>query len=322
MLKFKPILKSLVWGGEQIIPFKGIKSTRRHVGESWELSGLAGHESIVANGPDRGLTLRELIHRDGERLIGKANFKRYGEDFPLLVKFIDANYDLSIQVHPNDRLARRRHGCSGKSEMWYIVSAEKDAHLRVGFKEEVTPDEYEKAVEEDRITELLQDYPVQAGDLFYLPAGRIHTICAGTFLVEIQQSSDITYRIYDYNRPGADGQPRELHTDLARKAIDYSVQEDYRSHYEPKANAPVELTHNEHFTSTLFELTEELVFNASELDSFVIVVCTEGEGSLTNEHGETITIHRGETVLIPAETTHLKMTPKSEQLTLLTAWVE
>lgn len=322
MFKFKPILKSLVWGGEQIIPFKGLKSTRRQVGESWELSGLAGHESIVASGPDRGLTLRELIHREGEQLVGKANYKRFGEDFPLLIKFIDASQDLSVQVHPNDRLARRRHGCSGKSEMWYIVRAEENARLRVGFKEEITADEYEKAVEEDRIVELLQEYTIQSGDLFYLPAGRIHTICAGAFLVEIQQSSDITYRIYDYNRPGADGQPRELHTDLARKAIDYSVQEDYRSHYTPQLNTPVELIRNEHFTAALFDINEELVFDTTELDSFVIVVCTAGSGSLTDENGVSFSIHQGETILIPATTAHLKITPKSERLTLLSSWVE
>ena len=322
MLKFQPILMCPVWGGEQIAPYKGLEAFDRPIGECWELSGLAGYESIVSEGADCGLTLRELVAREGEKLVGKANYRRFGEEFPLLVKFIDARQDLSIQVHPNDQLARERHACSGKSELWYVVRAEEDARLRIGFNRSVTPAEYEQAVEEHRIVELMSEYRIQEGDLFYLPAGRIHTIGAGTMVVEIQQPSNITYRIYDYGRPGTDGKPRELHTELAREAIDYSYLPDYQTHYTPKMDEAVQLARNEHFTVTLFDLSRQQILDLEWLDSFVSVVCTEGEGTLIDDKGRTMTIHQGETVLVPAEAKCLHLIPQGEQLKLLTAWID
>lgn len=322
MLKFNPLLKCPVWGGERIAPYKGLVTSERQIGESWELSGLAGNESIVAEGPDCGHTLRELLVREGEKLVGKANYARFGEEFPLLVKFIDAREDLSIQVHPNDQLARERHACSGKSELWYVVRADEGACLRVGFNRPVTPEEYEKAVEEHRIVELMAEYPIAPGDLFYLPAGRIHTIGAGSMVVEIQQPSNITYRIYDYGRAGVDGEPRELHTELAREAIDYTYLEDYQTHYTPRKDEAVQLARNEYFTTTLFDLSRPQILDLDWLDSFVVLVCTVGEGTLTDDKGRTISIRQGETVLVPAEAKCLQMTPKGEQLKLLTAWIE
>lgn len=322
MLKFQPILKCPVWGGERIASYKGLITDEQRIGESWELSGLAGNESIVVEGPDQGLTLRQLVIRDGEKLVGKANHARFGEEFPLLVKFIDARQDLSIQVHPNDLLARERHNCSGKSELWYVVRAEEDARLRIGFNRPVTPEEYEKAVEEHRIVDLMSEYRIAPGDLFSLPAGRIHTIGAGTMVAEIQQPSDITYRIYDYGRSGVDGQPRTLHTEWAREAIDYGYQPDYQTHYTPCKDQAVQLERNEHFSVTLFDLTRTQILDLDWLDSFVAVVCTAGEGTLVDDKGQRMTMHQGETILVPASAKCLQMIPASEQFTLLASWIE
>lgn len=322
MLKFRPIFKRPVWGGERIAAYKAIDAAQAPIGESWELSGLPGDETIVAEGEDCGLTLRELVRRDGEKLVGRANYARYGEEFPLLVKFIDARADLSVQVHPNDTLARERHDCSGKSELWYVVRAEEGARLRIGFNRPVTPEEYELAVKECRVEELMSEYAIAPGDLFYLPAGRIHTIGAGSMLVEIQQPSDITYRIYDYGRLGLDGQPRELHTELAREAIDYTCLPDYQTHYTPCPDQAVQLTRNEHFTVSLFDLTRPQILDLAWLDSCVVVVCTEGAGTLTDDKGHAMSIRQGETILIPASAKCLQMSPAAEQLKLLVSWIE
>ena len=175
MYKFQPILKSLIWGGEKIAPYKGIATDQRNIGESWELSGVKDNESVVAEGPEAGTSLPELIARHGAALLGKANYGRFGEEFPLLIKFIDARQDLSIQVHPNDELAWERHKSKGKTEMWYVVSADKDAHLRSGFSKQVTPAEYEASVGDNTITDILADYKIAPGDVFFLPAGRVHS---------------------------------------------------------------------------------------------------------------------------------------------------
>ena len=225
MYKFQPILKSTIWGGEKIVPYKHIASDQKQVGESWELSGVKGNESVVAGGPEAGTTLPGLIARHGAALLGKANAARFGQEFPLLIKFIDARQDLSIQVHPNDALAWERHKSKGKTEMWYVVDADKGARLRSGFAKQVTPAQYEASVADNTITDLLAEYEIHPGDLFFLPAGRVHSIGAGAFIAEIQQTSDITYRIYDFNRKDADGNTRELHTELAKGAIDWKPSE-------------------------------------------------------------------------------------------------
>lgn len=322
MLKFQPILKSPVWGGEQIAPYKGLDTDQRQIGESWELSGLPDNESVVSEGPDKGLTLCEVLRREGEKLVGKANYARFGEEFPLLVKIIDAREDLSVQVHPNEALARKRHGCSGKSEAWYVIRANEEARLRVGFNHPVTPEEYDRAVAENRVVELMAEHRVAPGDWFYLPAGRIHTIGAGTMVVEIQQPSNITYRIYDYNRPGVDGKPRELHTEAAREALDYGCYADYRTSYTPQKDCAVQLMRNEHFTVTLFDLTRPQILDLEWLDSFAAVVCTEGEGTLRDDKGRTMPIRQGETILVPAEAKCVQMEPCCEPFKLLVTWIE
>ncbi len=318
MYKFEPILKSLIWGGEKIAPYKGIATDRHQIGESWELSGVAGSESTVAEGADKGMKLSELLARDGAKLIGKANYECFGNEFPLLIKFIDARQDLSIQVHPNDALAWERHRSKGKTEMWYVVAADEGAHLKSGFAKRVTPEEYEASVADNTITDLLADYKIRPGEVYFLPAGRVHAIGAGSFVAEIQQTSNITYRIYDYGRPGADGKPRELHTEQAKAAIDYTVLPDYRTPYERRMNRAVELVSCPYFTTDLLELDRPQKLDLSARDSFLVVICTEGEGTLTDDQGCTMPVHRGQTVLVPATAASLQIDPKTK-MTLLTS---
>ncbi|MEG2365891.1 MAG: type I phosphomannose isomerase catalytic subunit, partial [Alistipes sp.] len=319
--KFQPLLKSTLWGGEKIIPYKQIHADQTCVGESWELSGVRGNESVVANGADAGMTLPELIARERGRLVGQHVYERFGAEFPLLIKFIDARQDLSIQVHPNDALAHERHNSQGKTEMWYVVDADQGAKLRSGFARQVTPAEYEAAVANDTITELLREYEIQRGDLFFLPAGRIHSIGAGAFIAEIQQTSDITYRIYDFNRRDAAGKTRELHTALAKEAIDYAVLPDYRTPYTPAPDCEVELITCPYFTTSLYELHRALTVDLSALASFVVVICTEGAARLSACHATPITIHAGETVLVPASAHALHMEP-TPQARLLTSYIK
>ena len=307
MYKFKPILKTMLWGGEKIVPYKRIVSDQKQVGESWELSGVKGNESVVAEGPEAGTTLPGLIARHGAALLGKANFERFGEEFPLLIKFIDARQDLSIQVHPDDELAWKRHRSKGKTEMWYVVATDEGAHLRSGFAKRVTPAEYAASVEDNTITDLLADYAIRPGDVFFLPAGRVHSIGAGAFIAEIQQTSDITYRIYDFNRRDANGNTRELHTELAKDAIDYTVLPDYRTHYTP--DSEVELVSCPYFTTSLYDLTHERTLDLAGLDSFLVVICIGGSGTLTDDAGNAVPVHQGETVLVPASVRNLRIAP-------------
>ena len=321
MYKFRPILKSLIWGGEKIAPYKGIDTDMKAIGESWEISGVKGNESVVVGGVDDGMTIPELIARDKESLLGKKNFNRFGMEFPLLIKFIDARQDLSIQVHPDDTLAWERHQSKGKTEMWYVVDADNGARLRSGFAKQVTPDEYEKSIADNTITDLLKEYDIHKGDLFFLPAGRIHSIGAGAFIAEIQQTSNITYRIYDFNRLDDKGNPRELHTELSKDAIDYTVLPDYRTYYEACDNKRVPLVSCDYFTTSLLKLTEQYEMQLADLDSFVILICTAGNGTITDNKGNSTEIRQGESILIPADVEGLKI-EVNEKLELLTSWID
>ena len=319
-LKFKPILKTVVWGGEKIAPYKGIETEQKHIGESWELSGVPGNESIVAEGPLAGRSIASLVREYKGELVGEHVYGRTGDQFPLLIKFIDAHKDLSIQVHPDDALAEKRHGTNGKTEMWYVVSADPGAHLLVGLKDSIGPEEYERRVADGSIVDVLARYDVEPGDVFFLPAGRIHAICSGCFVAEIQQTSDITYRIFDYNRPGLDGKPRELHTELAKEAIDYKVYADYRTPHTPAQDEEVELVSCPYFTTSLLDLTLPYAKDLSELDSFVVLMCLEGSGTLEVD-GEEVSIGQGETVLIPASADDLCLVPDAANLKALLSWV-
>lgn len=320
-LKFEPILKQTLWGGDKIIPFKHLHASLDHVGESWEVSAVEGSESVVANGADKGRTLPEMVRQYREELIGEANYARFGSKFPLLIKFIDAKQDLSIQVHPDDELARKRHNSFGKNEMWYVISADKGAQLISGFSKAITPREYKERVHDGTFAEVLQSTDIAAGDVFYVPAGRVHGIGAGAFVAEIQQTSDITYRIFDYNRQDANGHTRELHTTQALEAINFAdVQDDFRTHYEAEVNEPVEIVATPYFTTSVYDMTEEITCDYSELDSFVIFICVEGACHLTDNEGNKIDLQAGETVLLPATTQSLNIVPQ-EKVKLLETYV-
>lgn len=310
-LKFKPILKSTIWGGEKIIPFKHLDIQQEQVGESWEISDVPGDESVVANGADAGKNLTQMVDEYKAALVGESNYKRFNGKFPLLIKFIDACQDLSIQVHPDDELAMKRHQSLGKTEMWYVIGNDGGkAHLRSGLSKQITPEEYAQMIADNTICDALADYAVQPGDVFFLPAGRIHSIGAGCFIAEIQQTSNITYRIYDFNRKDKNGNTRELHTELSKDAIDYAVSEDYRTHYTPKQNEPVELVSCPYFTTTVYDLTEPMDMDYSELDSFVIYICMEGTCHITDNEGNQVSLQAGESVLFPATTQKLSVKPE------------
>lgn len=321
-LKFEPILKQTLWGGDKIIPFKHLNETLPNVGESWEVSAVEGSESVVANGMDKGYTLPEMVRKYKEELVGEANYARFGNKFPLLIKFIDAKLDLSIQVHPGDELAKKRHNSFGKNEMWYVIAADKGAKLISGFAEEITPKEYKDRVHNGTFAEVLQTCAIEPGDVFYVPAGRVHGIGAGAFVAEIQQTSDITYRIFDYNRKDKDGKSRELHTSQAMDAINFSdVQDDFRTEYERVQNEPVEMVASPYFTTSVYDMTEEITCDYSELDSFVIFICVEGSCRLTDDNQNEITLRAGETVLLPAAVQEVTIVPEGQRVKLLETYV-
>lgn len=308
-MTFKPILKKIIWGGSDICPFKGITPVQDGIGESWELSHVEGNYSIVDNGKLEGKTLDELIRTFGKQLVGEKVLEQFGSTFPLLIKFIDAQDNLSIQVHPDDKLAKERHNSFGKTEMWYVINASAGAALYSGFSQQIDADEYVERIEDNTIMDVLQRYEVAPGDVFFLPAGRVHAIGAGCFIAEIQQTSNITYRIYDYDRKDANGQGRELHTELAKDAIDYNVSSDYRTHYKAHTNATVELADCKYFTTNLLDIDTIMVRDFSELDSFVVYICMAGKAAIRDNKGNEIFVHQGQTVLIPADTDSVTISP-------------
>ena len=248
--------------------------------------------------------------------------ERFGSRFPLLVKFIDARDDLSVQVHPDDNLAHARHGALGKTEMWYVVQAAPGAALYSGFSRPIDADEFRRRVEERTIMEVLKRYEVRPGDVFFLPAGRVHAIGAGCFVAEIQQTSDVTYRIYDYDRVGTDGRKRELHVAEALEAIDYTFYADHRQPYTPRYDAVVKLIHCPYFTTHLLDLTTlPMTRDFARLDSFVIYLCMAGGVRLTDDLGHVRTIRRGQTVLLPATTRQVTLTPDSDGVKLLETFI-
>lgn len=301
-IKFEPLLKQTIWGGDKITKFKRLDTDKAQVGESWEVSGVPGDVSVVANGPMKGRSLTEVLAELKSELIGVDNYKRFGNTFPLLIKFIDARQDLSIQVHPDDEKAQQRGMNNGKTEMWYIMDSESGAKLRSGLEKEISPEEYKAMVENDTICDALAEYPVKEGDCFFIPAGRIHSIGAGCFLAEIQQTSDATYRIYDFKRKDKNGNYRELHTEQAAECIDYTVEQDYRTDYVPVKNQGVSLVHCPYFNTAVYDLTEPMTLDYSELDSFVILIGIKGSAEITDNEGNKTILSEGETILVPAST--------------------
>lgn len=308
MWKFNPILKETIWGGSRIPEFKRIGSVSGRIGESWEISDLPGAESVVSEGKDVGLTIHDLIKKYGNKMMGERITSRYGEHFPLLVKFIDANADLSVQVHPNDIIAENDGYRNGKNEMWYVIDATENATLANGFKESLSPESYRMLVESGDIIDKLNFIKVAKGDAFYIPSGRVHTIGKGIFLVEIQQSSDVTYRIYDYGRTDAEGKPRQLHTEKACKAINFSDTEGGKINYIAREGFPNNLVQTSHFTTNIWHIHEMVLRDYREFDTFAIIVAIDGKASFSCGD-ETLEIEAGTSVLIPASAQGIRITP-------------
>ena len=325
-LTFEAIFKDKIWGGQKIktVLDKDF-APLPNCGETWEISGVAGNISVVAEGPLKGKSLQELLEHYKDELVGKHVYERFGNEFPLLVKFIDANDDLSIQVHPDDELAKKRHSIPGraafgKTEMWYILAADEGATLNAGFNREVTKDEYVKAVAENTLMDILNIEPVSAGDVFFLPAGRVHYIGKGILLAEIQQTSDITYRIYDFDRTDDKGQKRELHTELAVDAIDYAHYDQYKTSYDSQPNQSVNAVTSAYFVTNVLKFDQEVLHDYTHLDSFVILVCVDGSLTVETGDGYRIPLKMGQCVLLPASTTQVTLLPNGP-MTVLESYV-
>lgn len=312
-LKFTPIAKETIWGGNKLQQElnKNFSSEKR-IGESWEISGVQNDISVVANGSLKGKDLNDLIQEYAGQLLGEKNAQKFGAEFPLLIKFIDANDVLSIQVHPDDELAKERHNSFGKTEMWYVLDAEEESNLIVGFNQQVDQNLYQQKLIEGQLEEILNVEKVQKGSTYFIPAGRVHAIGKGILVAEIQQTSDITYRMYDWNRTDAQGNGRELHTELALDAIDYSLEKEYKTKYADNLNESSELASCEYFTTNKLTFDREMTKDYSNLDSFVIYMCLDGEFKIEYGAKKSIPVTKGESILIPAELKNLILKPKGK----------
>ena len=320
---FQPNLHPVVWGGHRLQPYKGLETSDEPIGESWEVSAVPNSTSVISNGAFAGRDLVSVIAEYPEEILGKAVNEKYQGAFPLLAKFIDAKRDLSIQVHPNDEMAQRMHGKMGKSEMWYIIKADEGSHLYAGFKKEISPEEYHRRITDGTITEVLADHTVRTGDVFYLPAGRVHAICGGILLAEIQQSSDVTYRIFDYNRPGMDGKPRELHTELAAQALDFRVEKNYRTEYVETDNRAIQIIDSPYFDVRVMDITDSFHRNLFKYDSFIISMCIEGDCRIRiRQTGDEILLKEGNSTLIPAAIADYDVIPLNGRARILDAFID
>ncbi|MCD6557393.1 MAG: mannose-6-phosphate isomerase [Bacteroidales bacterium] len=281
------------------------------MGESWELSGLPGNVSVVSEGEFKGQTLNHLISKYKDVLVGKSVFEKHGENFPLLIKFIDAADDLSVQVHPNDETAQKLYGQNGKNELWYIIDSDRNSELILGLNKALNTEEFRNSINKNTLTEHLNTVKIKKGDVSFIPAGRIHAIKKGVLLAEIQQSSDITYRIYDWNRKGLDGKYRKLHIDEACKVAELKTKKSYLTKYSEKINMFVQCVSNKYFSVNLLKFNTEIVKNYSETDSFIIFICTKGSFRLMYSENE-IKVSFGETVLLPAVIKKIKLIPDKE----------
>ena len=299
-LKFAPILKDRIWGGDRLNTVLGKHATTNRCGESWELSGVSGDISVVENGFLKSNNLQELIEVYMGDLVGDSVYERFGLEFPILIKFIDARDDLSIQVHPDDKLAAERHNSYGKTEMWYVLEAAKDSELIVGFNRKTDSKTYMDALNSGTLKDILNVEKVSCGDVFFIPAGRVHAIGKDILIAEIQQTSDVTYRIYDWGRTDEQGKPRELHTELALDAIDYGMQNEYKTAYRKPSQGTEELAKCPYFTTNMVGFNRALEKDYQNSDSFVIHICTSGAYTISWGSADSVEVRKGETVLIPA----------------------
>lgn len=302
-LKFTPITHYRIWGGSKLNTAVSKELHMDNLGEIWSISGVEGNLSVVENGELKGKNLKELVEIYQERLVGKKVWEKFGNEFPLLIKFLDADADLSVQVHPNDQQAKELHNSFGKSEMWYIMDAEPNSELTIGFKKGIQKEEYQKHLKANSLDEILNKIPVQKGDALYIPPGRVHAIGAGVVLAEIQQTSDITYRIYDYNRIDKDGKKRELHTENASRVIDFRPIEKIKSDYETTENQFNTLIETPYFDTKIF--SGDKIQRFSNNNELRIYICTEGKCTFKTLNSE-IKLEKYESLLIPAECTDYK----------------
>lgn len=313
-LKFTPLFKYRIWGGEKLKTALNKNYTEENIGESWEISDVSGDETVVADGDLSGKTLRDLTRQFKGNFVGNAVYDKFGEEFPLLIKFIDAKTPLSIQVHPSNEIAKERHNSFGKNEMWYVMQADKNAELIVGFDKKVTREAYQEHLENNTILDVMHHETVKKGDTFYIPTGRVHAIGAGVLLAEIQQTSNITYRIYDYDRVDAKtGEKRELHNNMAIDVLDYEVHENYKSEYHLEKNISNKLVHSPYFKTNILDINSVVEKDYSNIDSFVIYMCVEGAVNLICER-KTYTINEGETLLLPASLKKVQLNAKEGKI--------
>lgn len=324
-LLMSPHYRTVVWGGNRIAAFKSEAPVGDSIGESWEVSDMPAAQSVVCGGSFDGLTMSDLMERYAPDILGARLFKQYGHRFPLLVKFIDARRDLSVQVHPDDYMARLRHNSNGKTELWYTLEASDDAYIYSGLRESVTTDDLREHISRGTVGEVLARFKPSHGDYFYLPAGRIHSIGAGTMVLEIQQPSDITYRIFDYNRLDFDGRPRSLHIEEALEATDFRVHGDYMRHLTPRPGREQVLQECPYFTATVICTgAKPFTLPVARYLSFRVLVAASGSGTITDDRGNSVRLTRGHTVLVPASTSHIVLTPDAgcRDFEILTAYIQ
>lgn len=320
-LKFKTIYKDKIWGGHKINTYLHKDfGDLPNCGETWEISGVKSDVSVVNGGELAGQSLADLLEQYKDQLVGKKVYDHFGNIFPLLVKFIDANEDLSIQVHPDDKLGKERHNSFGKTEMWYVIEADPGSTLIAGFNKELTQQEYLDTFNSGHLTDVLNKEDVKAGDVFFLPAGRVHTIGKGLLIAEIQQTSDITYRIYDFDRVDDKGNKRELHVEEALAAIDYKHYPEYKTKYTPKKDETVRLVTCPYFTTNLLDFDKGVSKDYSNLDSFVIHVCVEGAYTL-KYNNQNYSVKMGECILLPKVVDHVEL-ETTEGFKILESYIE
>lgn len=308
-IKFTPILKDKIWGGQKLKTMLNKNSDLPNIGESWEISDVQGNTSIVSNGSLKGQSLKQLLDTYTSDLIGLQNFRIFKDKFPLLIKFIDAKEDLSIQLHPNDELAAKRHNSFGKTEMWYVLQADEGSNLIVGFNQKITPKIYLEHLKNKTLTKILNFDKVKPGDTYFIEVGRVHAIGAGVMVAEIQQTSDITYRVYDWDRVDSDGNERELHNDLALDAIDFDMEDNFRVSYKKTENQSNEMVSCPYFTTNYLKINKSIQ-KENHYDSFIIYMCVEGDAKVM-ANGFSESIKKGETILLPAAISSYEISSKN-----------
>ncbi|WP_336065309.1 type I phosphomannose isomerase catalytic subunit [Mesoflavibacter sp. CH_XMU1404-2] len=313
-LKFQPLFKYRIWGGNKLKTVLNKDYNGDSIGESWEISDVPNDETIVEDGSFKGYTLKQLIQEFKGEFVGESVYKQFGEAFPLLIKFIDAKTPLSIQVHPNNEYAKTHHNSFGKNEMWYIMQADEDANIIVGFEKEIDKTQFKQHLEDKTLLEVMHHENVKKGDAFYIPTGRIHAIGAGVMLAEIQQTSDVTYRVYDYDRVDKTiGKTRELHTEQATEVLDFNVEERYKTDYKTETNTSNTLIHSPYFKTNFLPVNGELVKDYSSTDSFVIYMCVSGQATIQHQQKD-CALNTGETILLPASIKEVMLKSEDAQI--------